>query len=83
MDDQYLRECIKRFLAEDIGQGDITSEPIFPPNQQGKAVFLAKEDFIACGFTSVAPEVFRCQNKNIVCSIFIGRPLWVRSITKS
>lgn len=67
MDDQYLKEIIKRFLAEDIGQGDITSEPIFTPDQQGKAVFLAKEDFISCGLTTVAPEVFRAQNENIFC----------------
>ncbi len=67
MDDKYLKECIKRFLAEDIGQGDITSEPIFKPDQTGRAVFIAKEDFITCGLTKVAPLVFSCQNNNIIC----------------
>ncbi len=67
MDEQYLLEGLKRFLAEDIGSGDITSEPIFPPDQTGEAVFIAKEDFIAAGLETVAPLVFRCQNQTISC----------------
>ena len=67
MDEQYLKNIIRQFLAEDIGQGDITSEPIFRPDQAGKAVFIAKDDFIACGLATVAPEVFHCQNENIAC----------------
>ena len=67
MDEQYLKNIIRLFLAEDIGQGDITSEPIFRPDQTGKAVFIAKDDFIACGLSTVASEVFRCQNEDIVC----------------
>jgi len=67
MDQQYLRESIKRFLAEDIGSGDITSEPIFAPEQTGEAIFIAKEDFIAAGLETVAPIVFQCQNDTIVC----------------
>jgi nicotinate-nucleotide pyrophosphorylase (carboxylating) len=68
MDELYLRALIKQFLAEDIGSGDITSEPIFAADQLGKAVFIAKENFIACGIETVAPEVFRCQNESIVCN---------------
>ena len=67
MDNQYLRKIIRMFLAEDIGQGDITSEPIFSENQQGKAFFIAKEEFIAAGLSHIAPEVFRCQNEEIFC----------------
>ncbi|MBU0481100.1 MAG: carboxylating nicotinate-nucleotide diphosphorylase [Proteobacteria bacterium] len=67
MDSQYLRKIITSFLAEDIGQGDITSEPIFPPDQPGKAIFIAKDDFIAAGLETVAPEVFYCQNETITC----------------
>jgi len=67
MDEQFLRESIKRFLSEDIGSGDITSEPIFPPEQQGEAIFIAKEEFIAAGLENLAPLVFHCQNEAIVC----------------
>lgn len=67
MDTPYLEKTIRRFLAEDIGQGDITSEPIFSPNQQGKAFFIAKAPFITAGLASVAPLVFKCQNRSITC----------------
>jgi nicotinate-nucleotide pyrophosphorylase (carboxylating) len=67
MDDRYLKNLIRQFLAEDIGQGDITSEPIFSPDQQGKAFFIAKEEFISAGLAKIAPEVFRCQNPTITC----------------
>jgi nicotinate-nucleotide pyrophosphorylase (carboxylating) len=67
MDEQYLRQNIKRFLAEDIGSGDITSEPIFALEQMGEAIFIAKEDFIAAGLESVTPLVFHCQNAAISC----------------
>jgi nicotinate-nucleotide pyrophosphorylase (carboxylating) len=67
MDEQYLRQSIKIFLAEDIGSGDITSEPIFAPEQMGEAIFIAKEDFIAVGLETVTPLVFHCQNAAISC----------------
>lgn len=67
MDEQYLRESLKRFLAEDIGSGDITSEPIFTPDQTGEAIFIAREDFVAAGLETVAPLVFQSQNPAITC----------------
>lgn len=67
MDNQYLRKIIRQFLAEDIGQGDITSEAIFAAGQIGRAFFIAREDFLAAGLNDIAPEVFRCQNENITC----------------
>ncbi|MFN2367352.1 MAG: nicotinate-nucleotide diphosphorylase, partial [Desulfurivibrionaceae bacterium] len=67
MDNRYLKNIIRQFLAEDIGQGDITSEPIFDPDQRNKAFFVAKDEFICAGLTSIAPMVFKCQNENILC----------------
>ena len=67
MDTQYLKNIIRQFLAEDIGHGDITSEPIFPPTQQGKAFFIAKGEFITAGLAEIAPMVFQCQNENVIC----------------
>lgn len=67
MDNQYLKRIIRQFLTEDIGQGDITSEPIFPPTQRGKAFFIAKDEFIAAGLSTIAPLVFQCQNSGISC----------------
>lgn len=67
MDEQFLRRSIELFLAEDIGFGDLTSEAIFGPAEKGKAIFIAKGDFIAAGLQNVAPAVFRCQNHAIAC----------------
>lgn len=63
-----LIESIKYFLAEDIGSGDLTSEAIFGSDQQGKASFVAKDNFVAVGMQSVAGEVFRLSNASIDCS---------------
>lgn len=67
MDTQYLKNIIRQFLAEDIGQGDITSEPIFQPDQRGKAFFIAKDKFITAGLDNIAPMVFQCQNELVTC----------------
>ncbi len=76
MDTQYLKNMIRQFLAEDIGHGDITSEPIFLPTQQGKAFFIAKAEFISAGLASIAPLVFQCQNSSVICEgIADGTPV--------
>ncbi len=67
VDTQYLKNIIRQFLAEDIGHGDITSEPIFSPTQKGKAFFIAKAEFITAGLASIAPMVFQCQNNSVIC----------------
>ncbi len=67
MDEQFLRKNLYRFLAEDIGSGDLTSEAIFSPTQRGKALFIAKDDFVAAGLEKIAPEVFRCQSHTVSC----------------
>ncbi len=44
-------------LAEDTGNGDVTSEALIPHNLQGKAIILVKEEGILAG-NEVAREVF-------------------------
>lgn len=44
-----LKEKLKAFFKEDIGNGDISSEFIFNKGTKGKISFLAKEDGIFCG----------------------------------
>lgn len=65
MDANVLKKAIEKFLHEDIGSGDITSEAIIPPEQTGKAEFVAKGTFVVCGMDSVAPAVFTAQNPAI------------------
>lgn len=48
-----LEEMLKQFFNEDIGDGDLSSELIFSPNEQGAFTFYAKEDGIFCGATII------------------------------
>ena len=44
-----LRKMLESFLLEDIGHADVTSDAIFPEEQTGKGVLIAKEDGIIAG----------------------------------
>ncbi|HIJ91418.1 MAG TPA: carboxylating nicotinate-nucleotide diphosphorylase [Deltaproteobacteria bacterium] len=68
MDIQLARQ-LQQFLEEDIGLGDITTDSIFPPQQEGQAVFVAKEEFVVAGINEIAPLVFTTRNPRIACTI--------------
>lgn len=55
---EYAKLLIRAALAEDIGEGDITTRAIVSPSARGHAVLLAKEDFVVAGLF-VAKEVFK------------------------
>jgi nicotinate-nucleotide pyrophosphorylase (carboxylating) len=65
MDKNQLHSMIRSFLVEDIGRGDLTSESIFDPTQNGRARLIARERCIAAGAGIVAAEVFKVQNPEI------------------
>lgn len=44
-----LKAMLTSFFNEDIGDGDLSSEAIFSPEEQGSFTFYAKEDGIFCG----------------------------------
>jgi len=67
MDTQVARQ-LQQFLEEDIGLGDITTDSVFGPDQEGQAVFVAKEDFVVAGLDEIAPLVFTTRNPRIVCT---------------
>lgn len=62
MNTLHLDEQIRLFLAEDIGQGDITSDPIFVGNPTREARFVSREPLIAAGMATVAARVFQVLN---------------------
>jgi nicotinate-nucleotide pyrophosphorylase (carboxylating) len=49
---------IARFLSEDIGRGDTTTEALIEPERRGKGEFHAKENFVLAGINE-AVAVFR------------------------
>jgi nicotinate-nucleotide pyrophosphorylase (carboxylating) len=65
MDTNVLKKIIEKFLCEDIGSGDLTSEATITQDQSGTAEFVAKESFVVCGIESVASLVFKTQNPAI------------------
>ena len=68
MDDRQVARQLQQFLEEDLGQGDITTASVFSPDQEGQAVFVAKEDFVVAGLDEIAPLVFTTRNPRIVCA---------------
>ncbi|MEW6593926.1 MAG: carboxylating nicotinate-nucleotide diphosphorylase [Thermodesulfobacteriota bacterium] len=67
MKTRHLTAAIEQFLAEDIAGGDLTSEAIFPPEQSGRGVFIARQEFVVAGIESVAPLVFQTRNPAVRC----------------
>lgn len=67
MNTQLIRQ-IQQFLEEDTGQGDITTDSVFGPRQEGQAEFIAKEEFVAAGLDEIVPLVFTTRNPRIICT---------------
>ena len=65
MDVNVLKKNIEKFLHEDIGSGDLTSEAILDAEQAGIAEFVAKGSFVVCGIETFASLVFKTQNPAI------------------
>jgi nicotinate-nucleotide pyrophosphorylase (carboxylating) len=53
-----LRAEIDRFLAEDLGRGDATTEAVIEPDARAIGHFLAKSEMVVCGL-SLARSVLR------------------------
>jgi nicotinate-nucleotide pyrophosphorylase (carboxylating) len=60
MDFSIIKQDIVHFLQEDIGTGDVTSQSIFSPEEQGSAFFVAKESFLCAGM-EIAALVFQSR----------------------
>ena len=67
--DFNLKNLIANALAEDIGNGDITSEATIPAESTSEAVILAKQHLVLAGI-DVAREVFRSLDPGIQFSPF-------------
>lgn len=55
-------------LDEDLGRGDVTSEAIFPADESGQAVMLAKSELVLSGL-DVAMAVFRRVDERVRCEV--------------
>ncbi len=62
------RELLRRFLAEDVGAGDLTTQATVPKGLRGVGRFVAKAPVALAGL-SVAIEVFRLLDGNLSADI--------------
>ncbi|WP_214627164.1 carboxylating nicotinate-nucleotide diphosphorylase [Paenibacillus agaridevorans] len=68
--DEALRTQIRSWLAEDIGNGDITTETTIPADSQSKAVIHVKESGIIAGIP-VAKLVFEVVDPSLVFTALV------------
>jgi nicotinate-nucleotide pyrophosphorylase (carboxylating) len=54
----FVRQAVRRALAEDLGPGDVTSEALIPRTARGRAFIVCRAPGVVAGLT-VAKEVFR------------------------
>jgi nicotinate-nucleotide pyrophosphorylase (carboxylating) len=55
--EQQMRDIVRKALEEDMGDGDITTNPIVPPDRRGYGRFVAKEKGVIAG-VQVAETAF-------------------------
>jgi nicotinate-nucleotide pyrophosphorylase (carboxylating) len=68
--EEQLKQTIELALAEDAGQGDVTSDILIPPGLQGKASILVKAEGVLAG-TDVARMVFQKVDPSLRFERFI------------
>ena len=73
-----IEEIVARALAEDISQGDVTTEALIPHDQQGRAYLVVKASGVLAGVV-VANEVFRRVDPEIEVEILIQDSTIVQS----
>jgi len=67
----FLKNFIVRCLQEDVGEGDHSSLACIPPDAQGKAKLIIKQDCIIAGLT-VASKVFAFVDNSLKMEAFVS-----------
>jgi len=75
-----IKKIIEAALAEDIGTGDMTTQATVDPNKKGRAVAVAKDDFVVAGL-NVFEAAFKSLDRSISVRKNIGEGCRVRKGT--
>jgi len=67
MDFEIFRNLVQQALAEDVGEGDLTTEALIPPEEIARARIVAREDLVTAGLPLVE-MVFSELDENVVTS---------------
>lgn len=62
MNNLKLKKMLQSFLLEDVGDEDLTSKAIFPPNKLGKGFFIAKQAGVVSGL-GIIQEAYSLLNQ--------------------
>jgi nicotinate-nucleotide pyrophosphorylase (carboxylating) len=68
--ERRILKIIHEALHEDIGKGDITTQATVHSRKKGRALAIAKDDFVIAGI-DVFAATFKCLDKNIKVKILI------------
>jgi nicotinate-nucleotide pyrophosphorylase (carboxylating) len=64
---EEIGEFIDRVLAEDVGQGDITTDATVPEGTRLKVAMVARQELVVCG-SDIAIEVFKRLDPDCIAS---------------
>ena len=70
-------QLLKHAIEEDIGYGDITTSLLIPEENESRALYVAKANFVVAGFP-FAREVFNILDPDTVFKIFFAEGAKVR-----
>jgi nicotinate-nucleotide pyrophosphorylase (carboxylating) len=75
---EKVRPIIHMAIAEDLGQGDLTTELIFKEDKVAKANIISREEIVVCGM-DVVREILRLYNPKLKLRVLIedGKPAYV------
>lgn len=72
-----VQDLIRRALSEDVGSGDVTTLSVVPESTRGKAVILARGNYVVSG-GEVAQAVFSLVDPTLRCHCLIAEGMAVR-----
>jgi nicotinate-nucleotide pyrophosphorylase (carboxylating) len=80
LDMSRVRPLIQQAIEEDLGQGDITSELLFPKNGRARAHIVSREEIVVCGM-DIVREILSCYDKGHEVNVHIddGQPAHIGS----
>jgi nicotinate-nucleotide pyrophosphorylase (carboxylating) len=70
-----LRETVRRALAEDVGDGDVTTAATVPASTRASALITQKAPGVIYGL-DVAEQVFRALDPEAVCERLVSEGEW-------
>jgi nicotinate-nucleotide pyrophosphorylase (carboxylating) len=75
MDEDLIRDTVARALAEDVGDGDVTTEAIVPADARARALITQKAPGVVFGL-EVAEEAFRQLDPGVTFERLVPEGSW-------